>query len=329
MIRQALQHGAMAAILGVAATAQAQAPAAADYPGSRPVRMIVPFPPGGGTDILSRIISHKLTEQNHWTVVADNRAGAGGTIGITEATRAQPTGYDIVMGQKDNLVLGYYLYKGLPWNPVTNLTPIAHVAFSPVIIATAANSRFKALDEVIAKAKSDPDKITYGSAGNGTSNHIAGVLFEQAAGIRLVHVPYKGSNPALVDALSGNVDLLFTSVPSAIGQIKAGKLRPLAVTSAKRSSSLPDVPTVAELGLHGFDMSTWYGLFGPKNLPTSTVTKLNTAVNKLLGMREVQDAIQAQGAEPQAMSVVDFERFFEKDFKDAKAIVESSGAAIQ
>ncbi len=329
MIRKALQHGAMAAILGVAATAQAQAPAAADYPGSRPVRMIVPFPPGGGTDILSRIISHKLTEQNHWTVVADNRAGAGGTIGITEATRAQPTGYDIVMGQKDNLVLGYYLYKGLPWNPVTNLTPIAHVAFSPVIIATAANSRFKALDEVIAKAKSDPDKITYGSAGNGTSNHIAGVLFEQAAGIRLVHVPYKGSNPALVDALSGNVDLLFTSVPSAIGQIKAGKLRPLAVTSGKRSSSLPDVPTVAELGLHGFDMSTWYGLFGPKNLPTSTVTKLNTAVNKLLGMREVQDAIQAQGAEPQAMSVVDFEKFFEKDFKDAKAIVESSGAAIQ
>ena len=328
MIRQMMRYSAIALTLGAAAAAQAQGPAT-DYPGTKPVRMIVPFPPGGGTDILSRIIAQKLTEQNHWTVVADNRAGAGGTIGITEAAKAAPTGYDIVMGQKDNVVLGYYLYKGLPWNPTKDLTPIAHVAYSPIIIATAETSKFKTLADVIAAAKADPSKVTYGSPGNGTSIHIAGVLFEKAAGIKLTHVPYKGSNPAMLDTLSGNVDLLVSSVPSAIGQIKAGKLRALAVTSAKRSSSLPDVPTVAELGMKGFDVSTWYGLFGPKNLPAPIVTKLNTEVNKLLGDKAVQEAIQAQGAEPQAMSAADFDKFFQADVKDSKAIVEASGAAIQ
>ena len=328
MIRQVLQYGAVAVALGAASLAQAQGPAN-DYPGSKPVRMIVPFPPGGGTDILSRIIAQKLTEQNHWTVVADNRAGAGGTIGITEAVKAAPTGYDIVMGQKDNVVLGYYLYKGLPWNPSKDLTPIAHVAYSPIIIATAETSKFKTLNDVIAAAKADPGKITYGSPGNGTSIHIAGVLFEKAAGVSLTHVPYKGSNPAMLDTLSGNVDLLVSSVPSAIGQIKAGKLRPLAVTSAKRSSSLPDVPTVAELGMKGFDVSTWYGLFGPKNLPAPIVATLNTEVNKLLAQKDVQAQIQAQGAEPQAMSAADFDKFFQADVKDSKAIVEASGAAIQ
>jgi len=328
MMKQILQCAAVALTVGAASGAMAQGPGA-DYPGSKPVRMVVPFPPGGGTDILARIIAQKLSEQNHWTVVADNRAGAGGTIGISEVAKAQPSGYDIVMGQKDNVVLGYYLYKGLPWNPGKDLTPIAHVAYSPVIIATSENSKFKTLNDVIAAAKADPGKITYGSPGNGTSIHIAGVLFEKAAGVKLTHVPYKGSNPALLDTLSGNVDLLVSSVPSAIGQIKAGKLRPLAVTSAKRSTSLPDVPTVAELGMKGFDVSTWYGLFGPKNLPAPIVSKLNTEVNKLLGKKEVQDSILAQGAEPQAMSVSDFDKFFHKDFQDAKAIVEASGATIQ
>ncbi len=328
MFRQIMGLGAVALALGTGFSAHAQG-SAADFPGSKPIRLIVPFPPGGGTDILSRIIANKLTEVNHWTVVPDNRGGAGGTIGISEAAKAQPTGYDIVMGQKDNVVLGYYLYKNLSWNPEKDLTPIAHVAYSPVIIATSANSKFKTLNDVIAAAKADPSKVTYGSPGNGTSIHLAGVLFEKAAGVKLTHVPYKGSNPALIDALSGNVDLLVSSVPSAIAQIKAGKLRPLAVTSAKRSSSLPDVPTVAELGMKGFDVSTWYGLFGPKGMPQPVVAKINTEVNKLLGMKEVQEAIQAQGAEPQAMSVADFDKFFQTDFKNSKALVEASGATIQ
>ena len=239
MIRTLISFSALALALGATAHAQAPAPAAA-YP-NKPIRLIVPFPPGGGTDILSRLVATKLTESAKWTVVADNKAGAGGTIGIGEAVKAAPTGYDIVMGQKDSVVIGPWLYKKLPWDPTKDLTAVAHVAYTPVVIATSANSKYKTMADVIAAAKAAP--------GNGTSIHLAGDLFEKAAGVKLSHIPYKGSNPALMDALAGNVDLLVSSLPSAMGQIKSGKLRPLAVTSAKRSSSLPDVPTVAESGL--------------------------------------------------------------------------------
>ena len=327
MFRPLIVCTAAAAALGLGFTAAAQ-DAAADYP-NKPVRLIVPFPPGGGTDILSRVISNKLTEVSKWTIVPDNRAGAGGTIGITEAAKAAPTGYEMVMGQKDNVVLGPYLYKSLPWNPLKDLTPVAHVAYTPIVIATAAGSRYKSMADVLADAKAHPGKVTYGSPGNGTSIHLSGVMVEKAAGVKLVHVPYKGSNPALMDALSGNVDLLVSSVPSAIAQIKSGKLRALAVTSAKRSSSLPDTPTLAESGLKGFDVSTWYGLFMPKGVPAAVVGKVNGEVNKLLAMPEVREAIQSQGAEPQAMSVGDFGRMFEADFKNSKHIVEESGATIQ
>ena len=327
MLRQLITCTAVLATTSLSFSAAAQDPAA-DYP-NKPVRMIVPFPPGGGTDILSRVIANKLTEVSHWTMVPDNRAGAGGTIGITEAVKAAPTGYDMVMGQKDNVVLGPYLYKNLPWNPTRDLVPVAHVAYTPIVIATASNSPYKTLADVIAAAKKNPAKVTYGSPGNGTSIHLSGVMLEKAAGITLTHVPYKGSNPALMDALAGNVDLLVSSVPSALSQIKSGKLRAIAVTSAARSSSLPDTPTLAESGLKGFNVSTWYGIFMPKNTPTPIVNKVNAEVNKLLAMPEVKEAIQTQGAEPQAMSVDAFNKFFLADFKANKAIVEASGATIQ
>lgn len=327
MFRHILISTATIACAGLSFSAVAQNPIA-EYP-NKPVRMIVPFPPGGGTDILSRLIANKLTEVSKWTVVPDNRAGAGGTIGITEAVKAAPTGYDMVMGQKDNVVLGPYLYKSLPWNPSKDLTPVAHVAYTPIVIATAANSPYKTLADVVAAAKKNPAKITYGSPGNGTSIHLAGVMLEKASDIQLTHVPYKGSNPAMMDALAGNVDLLVSSVPSAIGQIKSGKLRAIAVTSASRSTSLPDTPTLAEAGLKGFNVSTWYGIFMPRNTPTPVVDKVNAEVNKLLSMPEIKEAIQAQGAEPQSMSVPAFEKFFQADFKASKAVVEASGATIQ
>jgi tripartite-type tricarboxylate transporter receptor subunit TctC len=275
MFRQLITCTAVAAAMGMSFSAAAQG-AAAEYP-NKPVRMIVPFPPGGGTDILARVVSNKLTEVSKWTVVPDNRAGAGGTIGI----------------------------------------------------ATSVNSPYKTLADIVAAARQHPGKVTYGSPGNGTSIHLSGVLLEKAAGIQLVHVPYKGSNPAMMDALSGNVDLLVSSVPSAIGQIKAGKLRAIAVTSARRSTSLPDTPTLAESGLKGFDVSTWYGLFMPKGTPTAIVTKVNAEVNRLLAMPEVRDAILTQGAEPQSMTVADFDKMFQADFRQSKQIVESSGAKIE
>ncbi|MET1113807.1 MAG: tripartite tricarboxylate transporter substrate binding protein [Comamonas sp.] len=326
MFRPLITATVMACTFTASFSAIAQGPA--DYP-NKPVRMVIPFPPGGGTDILARVVANKLTEISKWTVVPENKAGAGGTIGISDMVKAAPTGYDMVMGQKDNLVLGPYLYKNLPWDPLRDLTPVAHVAYTPVVIATSVNSPYKTVADVIAAAKANPGKVTYGSPGNGTSIHIAGVLLEKAASVQLTHVPYKGSNPALMDALAGNVDLLVSSVPSAIAQIKAGKLRALAVTSAKRSTSLPDVPTLAETGIKGFDVSTWYGLFMPAGTPAAIVAKANAEVNRLLAMPDIRDAILAQGAEPQAMSVANFDRMFKADFKASKQIVEDSGAKIQ
>ncbi len=310
------------------AAAQGATSAPPAFP-TKPVRLIVPFPPGGGTDILSRLIGSRLADQARWTVVADNKAGAGGTIGITEAVKAAPTGHDLVMGQKDNLVIGPWLYKSLPWDPTRDLVAVAHVAYSPVIIATATTSRFKTLADVVAAAKASPGKVSYGSPGSGTSIHLAGHLFEKAAGIDLVHVPYKGSNPALMDALAGTVDLLVSSVPSAMAQIKAGKLRPLAVTSAQRSSSLPDVPTVAESGFKDFDVSTWYGLFAPAGTPAAVVNQVNAEVGKLLAQPEVRAAIQAQGAEPEAMSPARFSAQVRAEYLKWKGIVEASGAKIE
>ena len=302
--------------------------AQAAYP-AKPIRLIVPFPPGGGTDILSRLVAQKLTESTKWTVVPDNRAGAGGTIGITEAAKAAPTGYDLVMGQKDNMVVGSWLYKNLPWDPTKDFSAVAHIAYTPVIIATGVNSRFKTLADVVAAAKAAPDTITYGSPGNGTTIHLAGDLFEKAAGIKIRHVPYKGSNPAMMDALAGNIDLLVSSVPSAMAQIKAGKLRPLAVTSAKRSSSLPDVPTVAEQGFRDFDVTTWYGVFAPAGTPKDIVNTLNAEVNKLLATPEMKDAIHAQGAEPQAMTPEQFGALLKADHQKWRGIVQGSGVTLE
>lgn len=318
-------------VLTVAAIGLTLSVAAAQSWPTKPVRMIVPFPPGGGTDILARLVSAKLSEAHGWNIVADNRPGVGGTLGITEAARSTPDGYNFVFGQKDNLVIGPWLYKNLTWNPVKDFAPVAHVAYSPVLIATSADSPYQTLADVVAAAKKAPDSITYGSPGNGTSIHLAATILEKEAGIKLVHVPYKGSNPAMLDVIAGNVQLLSSSVPSALGQIKAGKLRPLAVTSATRSSSLPDVPTVQELGIEGvekFDVATWYGVMAPAGTPVDVVNSVNAAVNTLLTDEAVRAAIQAQGAEPLAMGVAEFGEFLNKDYTAWESVVKDSGVQL-
>ena len=322
MIRRQFQFACLSLLLAASAHAQTAFP-------NKPIRLIVPFPPGGGTDILSRLVAAKLTEVSKWTVIPDNRGGAGGTIGIAEAVKAAPTGYEMVMGQKDNLVVAPWLYKGLSYNPTTDLVPVAHVAYTPVVIVTSVASRYKTLADVIAAAKAAPDSITYGSPGNGTTIHLAGEILKTTAGIQIRHVPYKGSNPAMMDALAGNIDLMVSSVPSAIGQIKSGKLRALAVTSAQRSSSLPDVPTVAESGYKGFDVSTWYGLFMPAAAPKDTVAKVHEEVNRLLATPEMVAAIQAQGAEPKAMGADAFAQLLKTDYLQWRDIVRNSGATVE
>ncbi|SFC16037.1 Tripartite-type tricarboxylate transporter, receptor component TctC [Polaromonas sp. OV174] len=324
MLKKLLSFSLLAlALAGAQAQTQPQA-----FP-SKPIRMIVPFPPGGGTDILSRLVANKLTEVSKWTVIPDNRAGAGGTIGIAEAARAAPTGYEMVMGQKDNMVVAPWLYKKLSYDPTKDLVAVAHVAYTPVVIVTNTSSRFKTLADVVAAAKAAPDTVTYGSPGNGTTIHLAGEIFNSAANIKMRHVPYKGSNPAMMDVLAGNVDLMVSSLPSAMSQIKAGKLRVLAVTSAKRSTSLPDAPTVAELGYKDFDVSTWYGLFMPAGAPKEAVAAVNAEVNKLLATPDMKAAIHAQGAETQNMTSEQFSTLLKTDYQKWKGIVQASGASIE
>ncbi|KKW69269.1 LacI family transcriptional regulator [Lampropedia cohaerens] len=298
---------------------------------TKPVRMIVPFPPGGGTDILARLLASELSAANGWNIVADNKPGAGGTLGIGEAVKAAPDGYTIVLGQKDNLVIGPWLYPRLGWNPVDDLEAVAHIAYSPVLISTSIESPYRTLADVVAAAKAEPGAVTYGSPGNGTSIHLAAHLFEQATGIAMTHVPYRGSNPALVDVMAGNVALLVSSVPSAIGQIKAGKLRPLAVTSAHRSSSLPDVPTVAEsaiAGVEDFDVSTWYGVMAPKGTPEPLLQALHARIDAALDKPQLQEAIRQQGAEPQAQAREAFAAFLKADYETWQTIVQGSGVQL-
>jgi tripartite-type tricarboxylate transporter receptor subunit TctC len=316
---------------GLVAPSHAQtAPAAAHaaWQPTRPIRLIVPFPPGGGTDLLSRLVATRLGDATGWSIVADNRAGAGGTLGIAEAVKAPPTGQELVMGQKDNLVVAPWLYKKLPYQPLRDLVPVAHVAFTPIIIVTSSKSRYKTLNEVIAAAKAAPDMVTYGSPGYGTATHLAGEILNNAAKVKLRHVPYKGANPAMMDVLAGNIDLMLSSVPSVLGQIKSGNLRPLAVTSSTRSTSLPDVPTVAELGHPGFDVSTWYGLFAPAQTPRDVVVRVNGEVNKLLATPAMRDAIHAQGAEPKALTPEQLGTLLSTEYRAWKDIVERSGAQI-
>ncbi len=322
MIRKLLSFAVLAAVLPLG-LAQAQ-----DYP-SKPLRMIVPFPPGGGTDILARLVAAQLAEATKWTIVADNRAGAGGTIGIAEAARAPANGYVMVMGQKDNMVVAPWLYKNVNYDPTKDLVAVAHIAYTPVVIVTNTNSRFKTIKDVVDEARAKPDGVTYGSPGNGTTIHLAAEIFKASAKAKILHVPYKGSNPAMLDVLAGNVDLLVSSVPSALAQIKAGKLRPLAVTSAVRSTSLPDVPTLAELGYKDVDVSTWYGLFMPAGTPAQIVARVNGEVNKMLARAEVKAAIFAQGAEPQSLSTEQFSQLLNKEYKAWRTIVKESGATVE
>ncbi|KAA6120946.1 Bug family tripartite tricarboxylate transporter substrate binding protein [Cupriavidus cauae] len=317
---------ALLAACGMAAVAPVQADTA--WP-AKPIRLVIPFPPGGGTDILSRLVANQLTQSAKWTVVPDNRPGAGGTIGIAEVVRAAPSGYELVMGQKDNLVVAPWLYKTVKYDPSKDLVAVTHVAYTPIMIVAPANSPFKNIADVVAAAKRAPGSIKYGSPGNGTTIHLAAEIFSQAAGIKLLHVPYKGSNAAMMDAIAGNVDLMVASVPSAMAQIKAGKLRALAVTSATRSTSLPDVPTLAESGYKQVDVSTWYGIFAPAKTPREVVDKLAAEVNKQLATPAMIQAIHEQGAEPKLMSQKQFADLVQSDYKKWKTIVQESGATVE
>ncbi len=284
------------ALIGVLALGAAAA-AAQDYP-TKPIRFVVPYAPGGNTDIQARLIGQKLTEAWGQQVIIDNRAGAAGTVGAELVARAAPDGYTIVMGTFGNIIVANSLYKNLKYEPLRDFAPVTLVSLPPGMLVAHPVVPAKTVRELIAYAKAQPGKLNYGSPGTGAWNHLFFELFNAAAGVKITHVPYKGIAPAVVDLLGGHVQLAMSAFPTALPHFKTGKLRALAVTSATRSGLLPDIPTIAESGLPGYEAAGWFGVLAPAGVPPPVVSKLNAEINRILKLPEVVATLAADGAEP-------------------------------
>jgi len=271
--------------------------AQANYP-TKPIRLIVPFPPGGGTDILSRLVANRLTETLGWQIVVDNRGGAGGNIGLQGAAQAAPDGYTMVMGQTSNLAINPSLYSKLPYDPIKDFVPVSLVSASPIALVVSAKSPYKTLGDFVAAAKAKPGQLTFASPGSGTVAHLTGELFQRTAGIKYIHVPYKGAAQALPDLIGGRLDLYSSSLETAMPHMKAGTIRALALTSAQRVSVVPDVPTVTESGYKGFQATTWFGILVPKGTSDAIVNKLTAEITKVLQLPDMKERMAATGGLP-------------------------------
>ncbi len=327
MFRKALRvlwGVAIVAVLGVAGGALAQAPA---YP-SKPIRLVVPFPPGGATDILAREVAQKLTEAWGQSVVVDNRPGAGGNIGAELVARAAPDGYTLLMGTVGTHAINASLYAKLPYDHVKDFAPVILVAGVPNVLVVNPALPVNTVAELIAYAKANPGKLNFASSGNGTSIHLSGELFKVMAGVQMTHVPYKGSAPAVADLISGQVQLMFDNLPPSLPQIKAGKLRALAVTSATRAPALPDVPTIAEAGLPGFEASSWFGVLAPAGTPPAIVARLNAEIAKWLASPEAREKLSKQGANAAGGSPEDFAKHIAAETTKWAKVVKDSGAKV-
>ena len=313
-------------LAAVALAATAAAAMAQDYP-TKPIRLIVPFPPGGGTDIMSRVVAQKLGETNKWTIVVDNRPGAGGNIGVDAAAHSAPDGYTIVMGQTSNLAINPTLFKSLPYDPLKDLVPVVLVGEGPIAIAVRAESPYKTLGDLVAAAQAKPGAITMASPGNGTVAHLSGVRLMQATGARFEHIPYKGASAALPDLMGGNVDFYMASVPSVQSHVASGKLRALAVTSQKRSPVFPNTPTVAET-YKGFNAVTWFGILAPAKTPKPIVDKLNAAINKALADPAVRGSIEKEGGEVLGGTSEQFHELMKAELASWATVVRESGAKV-
>ncbi len=288
MKRRVLASIASLTVLGAVGFA---APALADTYPDKPIRLIVPFPPGGGTDIIGRVLADQLAKQTGWKVVVENKAGAGGTIGLDAAAKAKPDGYTLVLGQNSNMAIAPSLMSKLPYDPVKDFTPITLVTASPLAITVGANSPLKTLGDLVAAAKKDPGTLLFASPGNATVAHLTGEYFKKVAGINYRHVPYKGTSQALPDVISGRASFYIASLESSKGPVKAGQLRPLAVTSAKRHPLWPDVPTVSELGFDNFQAGTWWGIAVPTGTPNQIVSRLDSEFEKVLKAPQVVERL--------------------------------------
>jgi tripartite-type tricarboxylate transporter receptor subunit TctC len=287
-------------LCSLCACAAAQEP----YP-SRPVRFILPFPPGGGTDILGRLIAERLSAQLGQPVVTENRGGAGGNVGAEAAARSSPDGYTLVLAAP-SLAISPSLYSKLNYDPVRDFSPVSLVATVPNVIITHPSVPAQTLQEFIALARARPGAMNFGSGGSGTSNHLAGELFNIVNGTRLVHIPYKGVNLAMQDVISGQIHLVVIGIPAAAPHIKAGRVRALGVIAPQRAAALPEVPTAAEAGLKDFDVTTWYGVLAPAGTPRPIVARLNAELVKIMHSPDTRQRLAAMATDPRTSTPEEF-----------------------
>ena len=319
MIRQAML--ALAAAAALAAQAQS-------YP-NRPIKLMVGFEPGGNTDVVARVVAQKLGERLGQQVIVENKAGASGTIATGEAARAAPDGYTLTMGTTTTHAIAPSAYKSLTYDPAGDFEPIALVASAPYLLVVQPSFPAKNLQEFVAHVKTQPGKLNYGSAGQATTTHLVMATFAHKAGLDMVHVPYKGNAPATTAVLGGQIEILFGGLPPLLPHVKAGKLKALAISSAKRSSSLPDVPSVSEQGFPDYDMALWLGFFAPKGTPAAIVKRLETELLAVAQSPELKEMLQKQGLEPFPMAGADMAKMMRSEIETYRTVFKAAKIPVQ
>lgn len=294
----------------------------------KPIKIVVPFPPGGGTDFVSRIVGTKLGELTGWNVIVENKPGAGGNLAIEFASKAPADGYTLVMGQTDNMMLGPWLYNNLTYDSVKSFAPVIQVSVTPAGIGTSPSSPIKTPQDLVAKGKTT-EGLRWGTAGLGTLGHIIGEDFKKRANINLLQVPYKGAGPAIIDVMGGQVDIYIGTLASLAPHVKSGKLVGVAVSSAKRSSEFPNIPTLDETVAKGMDFSIWTGLFAPAGTPPANIAILNKELNRVLASPDVIARMKAGGVDPGGGSSAQFSAFVAKDYANWGRIIKESGVKLE
>ena len=318
------RHLALALLLGTFAVGSVQAQA---YP-AKPVRVVVAFTPGGTTDILTRLVSQQLSERLKQPFVIDNKPGAGGNIGTEFVVRSAPDGYTVIVNSVGPIAVNPTLYNRLSYNPLTDLVPIVQIADVPNVLVVHPSVSANTVEELIAYAKANPGKLNFASTGVGTSSHLSGFMLGKRAGFEATHIAYKGAD-AVRDLLAGRIHFMFATIPSVMPHIQAGKLRPIAVSSAQRSRSMPEVPTIAEKGFPGFEAGSWFGFFAPKGTPEAVIGALNKAVNDVIAMPAIEQQMIREGADPVGGSPAQFAQFVQREHEKWKVIVMASGARAE
>ncbi len=314
-------------LLAVAAAIAAPAVQAQAYP-NKTIRLILPYPPGGGSDTIARPIARKMTESLGQQVIIDNRGGAGGNIGMEVAARSAPDGYTMVMGLTAQLAVNVSLYKKLNYDPVKDFEPITLLANGTYVLVAHPSLPVKTVKDVVAIAKKRPGELLYASSGNGSGGHLAIELLNLMTGIKMTHVPYKGGGAALVDTISGQTQLLFSTPIASGGHIRAGRIRAIAVSTTKRVQSMPDVPTVAESGVPGYDSGVWYGMLAPKDTPRDIVARLNEEFRKVLGDPGIRDFLTKSGIEPDGGSPEELGKYMRSEIAKYAKVIKAADIRI-